>query len=160
MEMGPMGPPEQLKEIAYMVGDWDIDVDLRMGPEAPWTSSVATASLEPILNGGAYQMVFKGNMMDMDFEGRMLYTYDREENRYEGTWIDTIACRESTSVGGFQDGKLVLEGVDLHAGQKIWMRMTHDKRGDNEYVWTMESSIDGENWYTSMKMAYTRKSSS
>ncbi len=157
-DWGPMGPPAELSEVMYMVGNWEGDVAMKMAPDAPWTKSKATTSCETILGGGALRQHFMGEVMGMPLEGWYTMTFDRQEGQYEATWIDNMACRESTSHGNFVDGTLVLTGIDIHNGQTMHMRYTTNKISDDKYDWVMEQSMDGENWFDGMKISYTRVS--
>ena len=66
----------------------------------------------------------------------------------------------ASSVVALGEQELVMVGEDSHMGQIYHMRVTNDKRSDDEVFWTMESSYDGgQNWFTTMEMIFHRKSS-
>ena len=155
MSMGPMGPPEQIQALAYMVGDWNTTMKARMGPDAPWMEETGTAKVGWALDGGAIHMDFAGEWAGMPMQGMMLLTYDREESRYESIWIDNFACRTSQTAGQMEGTTLSLEGVDLHQGREMHMKHQQLKNDDGTMTWTMDGSWDGENWYRSMEIVYT-----
>jgi hypothetical protein len=59
--------------------------------------------------------------------------------------------------GEQKDGKRVMTGVDMMNGQKMYSRFTSYDITDTEYKFMMENSMDGENWYISMRGVYTKK---
>jgi hypothetical protein len=160
MGMPPMGPPEEMKALAFMEGEWDVEVKWRMDPEAEWTTETATASNKSILSGAVHQSHWKGTMMGMPFEGLEIKTYDREEKRYESIWVDNMGARTSHMSGQLEGDKMVMEGEDLHEGAPYKMRMTMEKRSNDELFYIAETSYDGgETWGKTMEMVYKRKSS-
>jgi len=158
MAMGPMGPPEELKELAYMEGEWDVAMKFRMGPDTPWMETTGTTTYKHVLDGGAIHATFQADMMGMPMTGHQIYTYDREQNRYESIWIDSMACRTSHSAGQLEGDTLVLKGTDLHMGKEYEVKMIQTRKSDDMFTFTMKMNMDGENWFTGMEMTYTKKS--
>jgi hypothetical protein len=158
MQMPPMGPPEEVKKLAFLEGEWAVAVKHRMAPEGPWEESSATVTVQPILGGAAYQSSFDATMMGMPFEGIGIDSYNRELGQYESYWIDSMGAKSSMMTGNFEGEKLVMQGEDMMMGQKMWNRATSIKKSADEVHWSMETSTDGgETWYESMQMVYTRK---
>ncbi len=157
--MPPMGAPEEMKTLAFMHGEWHVVMEMRMGPEAPWTKTEGTAVITSILSGCANYMQFTGTVMGMPFEGTETSSYNRETGKFESMWIDNMSAHATHMSGAWVDGKMVMEGTDLYQGNKLYNRTTSTKLSDDELNWQMESSMDGENYYTGLRMTYTRKSS-
>jgi len=157
-EVPPMGPPEQMKEVAGMVGDWHYKGEFRMDPKAEsWMPQEAEIVYSLVAGGAALQMDYTGPIMGMDFHGLSLTSYDREKAEWQEIWVDNIAGRITTYTGQFEDGKLVMTGEDYYQGQPMYIRMVNYDMTDTSFKLEMESSIDGENWYVSMRGEYTRK---
>lgn len=159
MEMPPMGPPAEMKELAYLEGDWDVAMKYTMAPGQDWIESTGTCTYEFVLGGGALHSSFKGEMMGMPMTGYQIMTYDREQQRYESIWIDSMACRTSETAGQLDGDTMVFTGTDLHMGAEYEMKLTTTKKSDDMFTFVMDMSMDGgENWFTGMKMTYTKKS--
>ncbi len=156
-QMPEMGPPKELQEVASMVGDWHYAGQFKMSPEADWVSHEADASFKFVCDGAALQMDMTGMMMGMEYHGMGLNTYDRETKMWQETWLDNVGARLSMYTGTFADGKMVMSGEDLMNGQKMHTRTTTYDITDKEFKWMMENSMDGENWFISMRGVYTRK---
>lgn len=156
--MPPMGPPAEMKALAYMVGEWDVAMSYTMAPGGDWIESTGSTTYMEVLDGGAIHATFKGEMMGKPMTGHQIFTYDREEKRYESIWVDSMSCRTSHTAGQIDGDTLVLTGTDLHMGGEYEMKLTQTQKGDDMFTFTMDMSMDGENWFTGMKMTYTKKS--
>lgn len=157
-EMPPMGRPAQMDEIAFMIGEWTVAMEMRMGPEAPFTSITGTATTSAVLDGCVQRMDFQADVMGMPMHGIDHTTYNRNTERFESIWVDNMGANFTSMHGGMKDGKFVLEGQNKMMGRDVYMRSTSEKRSDDEVYWTMDESYDGgKTWTTTMKMTYTRK---
>ena len=156
-QMPEMGPPKELQELAPMVGKWHYAGQYKMSPEADWVAHEAEASFEFVCGGAAMQMDMTGMMMGMEFHGMGLNTYDRETKMWQESWLDNFGARLSMYTGTFEEGKIVMSGEDLMAGQKMYTRTTTYDITDKEFKWMMENSMDGENWFISMRGVYTKE---
>jgi len=159
-QMPPMGAPPQMKEIAFMQGEWTVDTQFRMGPEADWVAAKGEATVRAELDGCLQRMELSSEVMGMPFKGVGIDTFNRETGKYESYWIDTMSAHLSKMTGGFEDGKMVFLGEDTMMGQTQWMKSVSDKISDDEVSFEMSISMDeGKTWFTNMKMIYHRKKS-
>lgn len=158
--MPPMGPPEELKTLGFLQGQWDVAVRVKMDPAGEWADSKATSSVTPILEGCGQRMTFDGTMMGMPFKGEETVTYNRESKQFESIWIDSMSAHMAMTTGGWEGDKFIMSGKDVMMGQPYLMRSTMTKASDDEVHWDMEMSLDdGKTWFTNMKMVYTKKAS-
>ena len=158
MDMGPMGPPAEMKVMMGHVGDWDVTMKIRMAPDAPWMDCTGTSHVTSIFDGGVLHEKFESTMMGMPMTGFLILTYDREDHQYETIWMDSISCRTSHMAGQMKDGVMTMAGTDKYQGQDMWNRSTMTLKSADLLTFTMESSMDGENWFENMQMVYKRKS--
>jgi hypothetical protein len=93
----------------------------------------------------------------MPHHGLGLMAFDRETGQWQETWVDNFSARISLYTGKHMEGKHVVSGTDMYKGEKMYTRMTSSNFTDTSYDWMMENSMDGENWYTSMKGTYTKQ---
>jgi len=155
--MPQFGPPEQLKQMESMIGDWHYAGQMKMSPEADWITHEAEVTFSFVAGGAAVEMTFVGDMMGMEMHGINLFTYDRETKMWQDVWVDNFAARVSMSTGTFENGKMVMSGKDLMNGQEILSRTTMYDITDKEFKWMMENSMDGKDWFISMRGMYTKK---
>lgn len=155
--MPQMGPPQELQQLAKMVGTWNYAGEMRMSPEAQWTPHTA-ASVNSLACGGAVlQTEFTSSMMGMEMKGLSLTAYDRETGKWQAIWTDNIAARISFYEGDFKEGKLVVSGQDKMQGQTMYTRTTYFEITDTTHKFTMENSTDGQTWFVSMQGTYTKQ---
>lgn len=154
----PMGAPKEMKEVAFMVGSWKADFQMKMGPQSPWQSSPSTLVVEKILSGSALRSIFASNFMGMDFDGIATLTYNRDTGKWQNTWVDNMGAFQTYSEGEFKDGKLVMEGDSTQQGQPVKLRETTQVVNASEYHWHMDMSMDGgKNWFTTLKATYKKQ---
>jgi len=155
--MPPMGAPEQMKSLDFLLGEWDVDLMVRMDPSSEWMKSKGSAKTVRELEGCVQGMHFEGEMMGMPFFGKDTMTYNRETQQFESFWIDSMSAHASMSHGNWDGDKMVMNGTDKAMGQDYHMRTTTTKVSAKEVLFVMEMSMDGENYFDSMKMTYRKK---
>jgi hypothetical protein len=146
-----------MDRIAFLQGDWKVEMKFKMDPSADWIASSATAKTEAVLNGRFIQSDYSGDMMGMPFNGIDHTTYNRETGQYESVWIDDMGAKMSFLSGNFEGDKLVMTGTDIWQGQKYHTKSVATKVSDDEVQWSMYMSLDGgETWFENMNMHFTR----
>ncbi len=157
-EMPEMGPPEQMKDVAFMVGHWKSDdFQSRMDLQADWQTTSMTMQVEPILDGCAQRSILKAQFMGMDFSGIATLSYSRESGKWQNSWIDNMTAIQVMTEGELKDGVFTLLGKGTQMGKEYWMKDITKKVSDSEIEWQMDMSYDGQNWFTSMKATYRKQ---
>jgi hypothetical protein len=153
-----MGRPAQMDQIASMLGEWNVAIEMRMAPDEPFAPTTGQATVTATLDGCVQQTDFRADVMGMPLKGLEFTTFNRQTGQFESVWVDNFSGNIAILRGGFDEGRLVMTGVNNMTGQEVYMRGTREKRSDSEVYWTMDESYDGgKTWTTSMKMTYTRK---
>ncbi len=156
--MPPMGAPEEMKRVEAMNGKYAVKFYYKVDPMSPdWTETEATAVLSSVLGGAAQKMEFEGQMMGMPFSGIGITSYDRETEKWQTTWVDSMGARISMYTGDFEDGKMVVEGEDLGQGMVFQSRLTTYNITDEGFDWKYEMSMDGSNYMETAKAIYTKQ---
>lgn len=157
-EMPPMGAPEEMKHLAFLVGDWKVASKWRMDYKSEeWTESEATCNYAYILDGCAMQFTYKGDIQGMPFMGMGVQTYDRETKKWQTTWLDNMAARSTLYTGDRKEGTTVFYGDDIYAGMKMMSRMTTWDETETSFKWKMEQSMDGgKTWMVGGEATYTK----
>jgi len=151
------GPPAEMSQVAKFIGTWKYHGEMRMDPTAEWTMHDATAVFGLVCGGAVLQEDYSGPMMGMEMKGLCLIGYDRETKKWQAVWTDNFGARLSIYEGDFADGKLVTSGKDLMQGATMFTRTTFFEITDKSMKWTMENSMDGQNWFISMQGTYTKQ---
>ena len=153
-----VGAPPEMKQIAMLEGTWDLAIQLRMDPKAPWTETKAVSVNKLILDGCAMEQTFTGEMLGMPFAGINFTCYSRGLGKWQNSWIDNLAGAISLYEGDFVNGKLIVAGVDKMPGMTVLSRSTTFNITPKRYDWLMENSFDnGATWIETMKAVYTKR---
>ena len=156
----PMGAPEQMKELAYLEGDWQVDMQWQnMEDPSKWDEVRATCTYKYVLDGCAMECEFLSkDMMGLPFEGYQLMTFDRDRNKWQTIWLDTMGGKISFYTGERKDGKITMAGEEMWQGQEYLSRMTVFNETPTRFEWLMDNSYDGgKTWQTMGKAVYTKK---
>lgn len=157
--MPPMGPPEEMKVLEAMNGEYAVKFFYKMDPMSPeWIETDATVVMSMVVGGGAQQMLFEGEMMGMPFSGMGLTSYDRATEKWQATWVDSMGARISVYTGDFEDGEMVVTGKDIGPdGSTYHSRLTYYNMTEQGFDWKYEMSMDGTNFLEGAKATYTKK---
>jgi hypothetical protein len=156
--MPPMGAPPQMKTLEQYNGVWNVEFKFRMDPSSEdWSTTHALATCKMILDGVAQLQEFSGEMMGMKFTGRGWTCYDRDTKKWQNSWVDNFGAKVSLYEGEMTDKGLVFSGMDKMQGMDVYSRTTTTPVTDDTFTWTMETSMDGENYTVSGTAVYTRR---
>jgi hypothetical protein len=158
-QMPPMGPPEQMKEVAYIVGNWAVTGDIFFDPTSNNPMSfTATASFEWALDSAAIILHYTSSMMGMPYLGMSITTFDREKKQWQEAWVDNMSARMMFMTGQQAGGHRIMEGVDYFMGKELLSRQTSFDMTDTTFSWKFEQSADqGKTWRTLMTASYAKQ---
>jgi hypothetical protein len=155
--------PKPEKEHAWLgqlVGEWESNVEMFMGPDQPTITSKGTESVRAL---GGFWIVAenKGTYMDAPFTGLLTLGYDAQKKRYVGTWVDSMSGYLWKYDGAVDKAGKVLtletEGPCPAApGEMSRFKEVLDIKSKDHKVFT--SSIQGPDgtWTTMMTINYRR----
>ncbi len=157
-EMPPMGPPEEMKALAFLVGEWEADMEWLMDTTQGWVPSKGTCTYSYILDGAVMQMDFRSEMMGMPFNGFAFETYDRENKKWQSTWMDNMGARITLMTGTRANNGSVFFGNEKYLGEAYDMRMSTSNETEKSFEWIMEQSWDGgKTWKETGRASYKKK---
>ena len=158
-EMPQMGAPDEIKEMSWLVGEWDVVADFRMDENSDWINSTATAVYSFSVDGCVLEMDYKSEMMGMKFQGNLLETYDRLTKQYQSCWTDNMNARISYYTGYRSGDSTVLTGDEYAPdGSKYTSRVITFNESPTSFDWHSETSYDGgKTFWLSGKAKYTKK---
>jgi len=156
----PTGPPEQMKEIAFLVGTWDVAMSMIINPTKPdeWTDEPGEVTYYYVAGGSALAIDYTSSFMGMDFHGFGLQAYDREKKEWQMTWTDNFAARIIIYTGQRANGETVVTGMELTGGKAVPSRITTFNETPTKFEWKIEQSFDdGKTWKVFAKAVYTKR---
>jgi hypothetical protein len=150
--------PRLLKKIAFLLGGWNVVLEVKPTPEGDWVKSAATSRFEVVLEGAAIRQTFEGYMTGQRFLGLGYFCFSRMTGKWQHSWIDNLAALISHYEGDFVGDTWVLTGAEKGPQSSFFeVRLTWLSIGPTAFDWLLETSPDGQNWWPVMKMVYTRK---
>lgn len=151
-------PTAQHAWLERLAGEWDAECEITMEPGQPPVQSTARESVR-LIGGFWAQAEFTGQAMGSPFTGVLTLGYDPQQQRYVGTWIDSLGSQLWQYHGALDAaGKrltLLTEGRCEAAGEVCEFRETIELVGPDEKTFTSERKVNGE-FVTFMRVRYTR----
>lgn len=156
-----MPPPMGMGPLLPLVGEWQVAMQQRQQPSAPWTDSKRESKIEKVMGGAVLQERFTtadGNQV------LRTYTYDRFRKRYRLTEVNDATTYLDISDGELDaTGKLqvsnVASGTTFEGfGMVFNGRLSVFEITPTGFKVEEEISTDGgKNWFVAGKATYTRK---
>ncbi|MFN0007857.1 MAG: DUF1579 domain-containing protein [Planctomycetota bacterium] len=130
MELATPGEPH--KELAKLVGTWEIDYKMRWGPDMPWMDTKGTGEVKPLLGGRYVMETVQFEVMGMPMEGLHILGYDNMKKEYISLWADSMSTWWVTSRGKESaDGTIEYKGTMIDvAGERPYRMVIHPKSDD------------------------------
>jgi hypothetical protein len=148
-------PTEAHRELEKLAGSWIGDE--RISP-SPWDPKGGTAigrvqnrlALDGFVLIQDYSQERNGAV---SFSGHGVFSWDGPGQCYVMHWWDSMGMPPGEFRGQFKDGVLTLTNDD----NQMHSRATFDVSRPGKYLFRMEVSQDGSQWYPFMEGSYTRQ---
>jgi hypothetical protein len=166
MELSKLNDNHKL--LADMAGTWNYTVKSWMDPKGSPTESTGTAVRKAVMDGryvtGDYSGKFKmpgadGKMVDMNFKGMSLDSYDNVKQKFVSVWIDNMGTAPMICDGTYDASTKTFTYTgefEAMPGMKCKIREVI-KSTDKDHM-TMDYYEDrGQGESKTMEISYTRK---
>ncbi len=156
-----MPPPAGMDKLLPLAGEWQVKVEQRPQPGAPWAESERTSTVEVSMGRAMLRervTTSQGNQVETTL------SYDRFRERYLLTAFNDFTNHMDIQEGHFDgEGRLTFSNVETGTtwsgyGMTFHSRNSYFDLRDEGFMVEQETSIDGgENWFVNAKLTYTRK---
>ncbi|MEM7585702.1 MAG: DUF1579 family protein [Acidobacteriota bacterium] len=152
--------PGEMQTLQAMVGDWEVKVEQRDSPQAPWSESTRTSKIESKMDGALLEERFS----QQSFQVLRTLTYDRFKERYRLTQFSDFTSHLDVQEGVLEDGRLTTSNAETGTawtgfGRTFHQRLSIFDVSESGFKLEVEQSVDGgENWFVASKATYYRKS--
>lgn len=156
-----MPPPPGMERFSNLAGTWDVSVQARGNPGAPFSDRQQESVIESHFRGAMFEETWttaNGN------QAIRTLSYDQFRDRYLATLIHSGTGALDLLAGTWNDeGALVMDDVvtetPVHMfGMTIYERMKIYDLAEDSFKIERENSVDGgENWAVMQKLVYNRK---
>lgn len=92
-------PGKEHKQFRRLVGRWNADV--KTYHEGKLEESKGTSTFRLLLGGRYLQQNYKGEIAGQKFEGIGITGFDKSQNKYVGTWIDSMGTGMMHTEGSY-----------------------------------------------------------
>lgn len=151
----PPKPSAEQKELAYFVGRWTSEGEMKPGPFGPGGKATGSDTCEWF--EGGFSVVCRGQakspMGTMSSLGVM--SYSAADKAYTYYAIDSMGMSELAR-GNKKGNTWVYTATSNFGGQSFQSRYTIVVTGPGSYTFTWESSPDGTKWSTMFEGKATR----
>ena len=159
------GPAEQLSQLDFLLGKWDVAIDVEKKGDQPVQQYKATSQVIELLDGVAFQETLTIEIEDKVMSMLTVFAYDRQKNVFRVTRLDSGMGNLDVMEGEFnEDGKLVINNEsngtaikNYETGTTMFSRLTLNQLSASKFeiAWEM-SKDDGKTWQSVGNMTYTR----
>ena len=143
------------------IGDWDLELSMKMDPSMAPMVSKGTAKISWLFPGKWVKEEVKAAMMGMPFEGLSIMGYNNFKKKYVGMWVDSMGTSLLTMEGNpGMDGKtLYMTGAmdePMTGEQDKMTRQIIREVSEDEFVFEMHDLAIGEGDTRVFWIKYTR----
>lgn len=158
--MPPLPKPGPEHEVLKgEVGTWDATVESWEKPGAPPTVSKGVET-NTLMDGMWLVTDFKGEFMNIPFNGHGVAGYDSGKKKYVSTWVDSmstgLSIGESTYDAKTKTMTGWMEGPDM-TGKVTKSKAVNQTKDANTRTFTMAMTGPDGKEFTNMKITYKRK---
>jgi hypothetical protein len=158
--MDYMTPSDVHKMMAASDGEWNMEIQMWMDPNAPAQSMKASCVNKMIMGGRYQESINTGSYNGMPFEGHSLTGWDNARKIFVSTWIDNMGTGIMYMEGPWNDATKTMElkgkMTDPMTGQVKDVRQTMKMVDNNTQIMEQYDTKDGKE-YKSMLIKFTRK---
>lgn len=158
--MDYMTPSDVHKMLAASDGEWNLEIQMWMDPNAPAQSMKASCVNKMILGGRYQESINTGSFNGMPFEGLSLTGWDNARKIFVSTWIDNMGTGIMYLEGPWNDATKTMElkgkVTDPMTGQVTDVRQTLKIVDDNTQIMQQFGMKDGKE-FKNMEIKFTRK---
>jgi hypothetical protein len=130
-----------------LVGQWDLEVQARTGPESAWERSTGRSSCVLALGGRYVVEHWSATLQGQPFEAMQVLGYDKLAERFVSIWMDSFSTWPVTSSGRMgPDGRtLELAGTmrDVLAPDGRPFQIRLEFRGPMKRSFELLDTLDG-----------------
>lgn len=149
---------DQLEAFQFMAGDWDVEVETRLG-NAEWERSAARSVVQPLFEGDCILVeTYTGTREGRSFSGRATAGFNIVTNALQFEWVDSEHGMLTTFEGGLRGDSLVLDYQMVLRGNRVTLRQVFfDIETDSFRHEDRRSNDGGATWDVTGRARYARR---
>lgn len=155
--------PEGMGFLAPIAGEWNLKIETRQHPRAPWESNTGSSIITPLLDAGLMEERIDYQESGLTARIARSWSFDQFRKVYRISQTDNYSFMMNLIEGTVAEGKLTAGNkkggttVGVAPEAALNRLVVHDV-GPGGFAAEWESSRDeGKTWNTDVKYTYTRK---
>jgi hypothetical protein len=173
VEANPELPPELftlpplagMVKLGAMAGEWEVEVEFKPFPRAPWQDAgTTTATIAPRLGGAALEETIATTVFGRTVHTARTWSWDRFADRYRIAALDDYSSHLNVFEGTWgEDGRLAVANAEtgtrmVLGGEPVTERLIlHSLTADGFTVEHETTPDGGETWVGDLRLSYVRK---
>ena len=151
--------------LAAMAGEWDVKVEFKPFPRAPWQDAGATtATIAPRLGGAALEEAITATVFGRAVQTARTWSWDRFADRYRVAVLDDYSSHLNVFEGTWgEDGRLIVSNAEtgtriVLGGEPVTERLVLHSLTADGFTLEHETTPDGgATWVGDLRLSYARK---
>jgi hypothetical protein len=158
-----MPPPDGMEPFASLAGEWDLTIETRSYPQAPWEENRAQSTITPLLGGRMLEERFAWVTRGVPIDIIRTLSYDCYREVYRITRIDSFTGQQDVLEGVFEDGRLSATNIRSGTVRSDPEQPQHTRlslfeiEADRFRIGLEDSTDGGESWTENARYTYTRR---
>lgn len=150
---------KKVKELGFMVGQWDVDVEARLSMQGGWETSRATSVTSYALDSSLIEEAFSGSREGKPFLSKTFYALNNMTSKFQRVFIDAPHGVLVEFEGVKSGDSLVFDRNWQYAnGTTVKLRVVYRiLSNDNIVVESMRMPANSTIWDVTGRMKYRRK---
>ncbi len=150
---------KKIKELGFVVGQWDVDVEARLSMQGGWETSKATSVTSYALDSSLIEEAFTGSRAGKPFLSKTFYAVNNMTNKFQRVFIDAPHGVLVDFEGVKSGDSLVFDRNWQYAnGATVKLRVVYRiLSNDSMVVESMRMPANSTNWDVTGRLKYRRK---
>lgn len=152
-------PPKELKDLAWMMGDFSAEMTMWEPGKTEGTQIKGTISTFESMNGMWIESRHEGEFGGMPMKGLQLTSYDAEKKEYMAFWFDSMGPGGLEMRGKLKGQTLILASKPTSfpgMPGPMAFRATTSLKAKGKYLFRMEMDM-GQGWFKMLEGYFTRQ---
>ncbi len=151
-------PPEEMKEVMWMVGDWETEAHVFKTRTTPERTSRGTSEIRPRM-GSRWLYIHDTYPDGGEDEGYL--TFNPVTKHWISVALDTTGNAVVTTARRWEGNRLVFLAKNIRVvGERVTLRQTMEKKSDTEYHILNEERLPNGKWIALDEYTYRKKTTS
>lgn len=156
--------PSGMERLRPLVGTWELDIESRFAPQAPWAKATTTSTIEALLEGAYLVEHFDYVIGDRANEVVRVRTYDRFDDAFRFTHSDDFTSHLDIFTGTADaDGERITlsnestgTAAEIGGSTVLERQHTYDITPQGFKIDWERSTDGGETWFVATRYTYKR----